>query len=494
MDKNKFDKKIHNYNIERRLLERDDMFNLNSRDHEPEKKRDVKKSKNSKNMGEITGKQFDINELEKGMPARFSLVSNFNDMDNVSYNPQLDFDLFDAKPNIQVSYFDPNQFSQKINPKFANINHPSVILQPNIQNSNILSNIINGFSIDILNMYNLLTNYSKIFIISPFSISISQMVLYYCSHGNTETELRNFFSFPNKETCLSELNQIFINLKKNQNIKLINYIFISNILPINKLFVKKIDQICLVESFDQYNYHKEINKINSKINNYTNGLIKQAIQPNILNPNLSTVIVNIIYFYSNWKNAFQENNTFVKKFISTHQKNVYMMHQKDTFNNYFEDNLNQIIELDFSDDSFVMGLILPKKFDNKLNISSEQFDFYIKNLNKKKINNIQIPKFTQSTKWKLNKLLKEIGLKNIFSHIDISSITNQRSDLHISDAIHEAIIIINEKGVTSSTFVSTMISTYSVSQDSINFIADHPFIYYIRYLPLNIILFIGNYR
>ena len=99
------------------------------------------------------------------------------------------------------------------------------------------------------------------------------------------------------------------------------------------------------------------------------------------------------------------------------------------------------------------------------------------------LKHIQIPKFKQRFKLDLKPALMKL-LPNA---------------LHFIDAIiHETVIEVDETG-TEACATTTVYEnlTSNLSRDEhrkIVFIADHPFIFYIRHTPSKTLLFVGNYN
>ena len=161
--------------------------------------------------------------------------------------------------------------------------------------------------------------------------------------------------------------------------------------------------------------------------------------------------------------------------------------------NYYEDNVNQILEMDYYDNNFCMGFILPKNSNNISLINNEQLQYYITQMKNKEINLIKIPRFKQETRYKIDNLFKKYGMKEIFSNADLSEIIPSFNfPIFITDIIHNTLIVVEEYGVKVSS-VSTIIQSFGHSNQITNFIANHPFLYYIRFKPENIILFVGQY-
>jgi len=145
-----------------------------------------------------------------------------------------------------------------------------------------------------------------------------------------------------------------------------------------------------------------------------------------------------------------------------------------------------------------MGFILPKdNYTQPIIGSYEQYDYYINSLKTNEINLVKIPKFTCETKYRIDNLFKKYGLKEIFNNLDISEIIPpfNNQPIGIDQIIHNAVIIVDEQGTKAAASTAMMLLSNSIEpqKPKINFIANHQFIYYIRHVPTNTIIFIGQY-
>lgn len=483
------DQDIHGTNINKRILEREGMFNLNTRVEAVEnfKKENPNFKKTKKGItGEITGVQFEASILEQGMPMRNS-TSSIRKKDKVNKdiheNNRLDVNLYDSpveNKNTNINYFDPGQinsfnysnldtdFEQKIVPSRKKINA-----------SDAYSNINNSFSWYIFNEFQKYLNQSK-FVIAPFNILNLFAVLYLGSTGNTEKDLKTIFSFVSKETTFVGVNNITNKLSSKMIMN--NTLVFSQIL--NQQFKNYVKKIANLERIDMQNSKKDIVRINKNIAVSTKNIFSSVISPNMINKNLSILSTNTLYFRAIWRYPFVASKTELVQFEGE-TKTIQLMTIENKRFNYTEDEYNQVIEIDLSNEDLIMGFILPKK--NKLDYNMEQINLYIDNLKPVLLDTICIPKFKQQNKFKLDSILQQMGLENFYQKLDIQNIT-KAVKVHLSQIIHHVIISIDEQGIEPHRTDSN-----NVLHTGKNFVADHPFVYYLRYIPTNAIIFIGKF-
>lgn len=77
---------------------------------------------------------------------------------------------------------------------------------------------------------------------------------------------------------------------------------------------------------------------------------------------------------------------------------------------------------------------------------------------------------------------------------DFSTLTGNKSDIHLTDAIHKAKVEVDEDGTVAA--AATVVFTFRSSRplDPTRFVANHPFIYFIYDKMSQNILFMGVYR
>jgi len=488
------DNSYHSKNIERRIMERDGMFNIDSRDgHLNAIKNVATRFPINSSVGEITGQKYNMSKLDQGMPMR-SIHTPTMKIDEDSeanyqfYNPSLDFDLYDTKPSKNVSYFDPYSTDPNTTSSFSNVDSNGSILKSDDfnhteLNGNKFSNSVNTFSFGLLNSFNKIINKNTI-VLSPFSILLPLIILYRGSKYRTEQEITNFFRFSNKEEVFRSAQTLLSNLKQRVPVVFSNWILLPKNLPVNRAFTKYVNSVGNIIQINSRNPIGETSRINDIIGRDTNGLIRAVLSPGLLNPNSVIVLISSIYIRSKWRYSFNRKMLRKEMFFNNPKHPVDMMCMVGKMLNYFEDDKNQIIELPFAKNSTVMGFILPKR-NKRPHVTTEQFEFYISQLNPTNIKTLKIPKFRHQSKLKIDNIFKKMGMQEIFTNADLSEITPANDLLFVSDIIHQATIIIDERGEEP--------PTTDDSIGGVNFIANHPFLFYIRYSPTNTLLFIGNY-
>ncbi|UFX99871.1 serpin-like protein [Megavirus baoshan] len=348
-----------------------------------------------------------------------------------------------------------------------------------------------------INLFNNFDSVSNIF--SPLSINYALSLLHLAALEITNLELNNLLKYKYTVDDLQIVNDIF----NDGTISMTNLMLINKTKKINKNYKNMINDLVKMIHEDFKNPDLVAQKINHYVENKTNGLIKDIISPNNIDNNTIMILVNTVYFKSKWKYGFDVNKTSREKFGSE-KKFVDLMNIENNFN-YYENKSFQVIEIPYQDENYVLGIILPKiipdndTIDYTINnvpiITAQEINELINNLSLEKIN-IYIPKFTDKRKLNLIPILKKMGLSQIFD-TKMCQLDLIANNICVSNIIHEAVIIIDESGTIASavTVVTGRAISSAPKKENIKiFRADHPFIYYIRYLPTNMFLFFGDFQ
>ena len=231
----------------------------------------------------------------------------------------------------------------------------------------------------------------------------------------------------------------------------------------------------------------DINYLDKKFISLTEDIIKIRVDPNLSNN--SVYIMNNILMTGEWLYGFDSKLSSFEKFH--HTINIYMMKQVNYFD-YYSDKRVQVMEMEYRYYGYKFGIILPKNYMEELDMEYNIADIPIIKLSElnEMINNmsptllnISIPKFTHFRKYNMKNILQKNGITTIFSkNADLDMIGNK---LHIKNITHIVTVRINENGGKSKKIKFTKIKKFD---------ANHPFIYYIRHVPSNMILLYGDFQ
>lgn len=262
------------------------------------------------------------------------------------------------------------------------------------------------------------------------------------------------------------------------------------------------------------NDHKKsqaLKTLNKEICLLTNGNIPELV---VLDPEelsqLAFILANAIYFKANWYIPFDKELTKVKAFRSPYQKDakVNMMTHEEEIDAFYAigDNGTAIAELMYEKKdakSFRFGLILPKDSQVKSSwetylsqFSAATFQDMIQKVRKREIE-LHMPKFEVKEKFdNLQPQLESSGLTSLFSSatFDFSRATLKKTkDLFISKVVHQVSFQADELGTVASAATAVVGSEESMRrrEKPVQMILDRPFIYYLRDVTQDELLFLG---
>ncbi|MDD3570225.1 MAG: serpin family protein [Lachnospiraceae bacterium] len=234
----------------------------------------------------------------------------------------------------------------------------------------------------------------------------------------------------------------------------------------------------------------DIDKINSWISNNTNGLIRDAVKET----NFELMLMNTSYFKGSWVNAFNERNTKKGTFYNKDGSEAYADFMGRTEMNYFyEEEGLKALTMEYGDicyeyTPYDMTFIMTDK-----EIDSETLNRIFKYQDKMEVN-VKLPKFKIENGEDCIQMLKNMGIEDLFdaSKADLTPMVNE-AGYYIDKVVQNAVISIDEKG-TEAAALSTDSATRGVHEEiPPEFIADHPFYFFLRNNQTGDILFEGYF-
>lgn len=240
-------------------------------------------------------------------------------------------------------------------------------------------------------------------------------------------------------------------------------------------------------------------EINDWVANQTEQRIKDLLPQGSVDSDTKLVLTNAIYFKGDWLYQFDKNETDERDFILNDgaTKRTKFMNQQGQFQ-YAEMANAKMIRIPYKGEKQSMVVVLPnkpnqlEKVESGMDLNSLQKVF---NSNNEEVI-LALPKFKMTLPLTLNTHLKNLGMSLAFqSDADFSNMT-ESNNLHISEVIHKAFIEIDEEGTeaAAATAVVMTVESISVHEPMLpkQFIADHPFLFYIVDDATNAILFMGK--
>ena len=234
--------------------------------------------------------------------------------------------------------------------------------------------------------------------------------------------------------------------------------------------------------------------INDWVSEQTEGRIEDLIPQGAINPMTHLVLTNAIYFNATWQHLFFEESTYDDTFylLDGSQISVEMMHQVEQLG-YTEGSGYQAVELKYSGSEVSMVILLPEAdsfeaFESSLD--ADKLNGIIDNIKDTRVT-LSMPRFSFNSDFKLANILSDMGMADAFSgQADFSGMTNVE-ELFIDDVVHKAFISVDENG-TEAAAATAVIMAGAAPMETASIDVNSPFIFLIRDIPTNSVLFMGR--
>jgi len=236
--------------------------------------------------------------------------------------------------------------------------------------------------------------------------------------------------------------------------------------------------------------------INAWVEKQTSHKIRELLKDGMLSSDTRLVLVNALHFKADWHHPFKKDRTRDDTFQlnATDRINVPLMSQAGKFR-HAEDAQVQVLELPYAGEEWSMLVILPKKTDGlaavEQNLTAHRLREWISNLRESHVA-VTLPKFRMASDFHLKKPLMELGMTLAFTdNADLSRMGGRKGQLRLSEVVHKGCIEVNEEGPEAAAATGAIAQNRSIQMGPV-FRADHPFLFLIRDLRSERILFLGR--
>ncbi|XP_049620972.1 leukocyte elastase inhibitor A-like [Suncus etruscus] len=344
---------------------------------------------------------------------------------------------------------------------------------------------------------------------SPVSLLSALAMVFLGTRGSTEAQMAKTLHFD----MLKDIHPRFQSLNfKINNHGASHFLRIANRLYGEKTYkflpefldsTKKLYGAKLARVNFQHASEEARKVINEWVKGQTKGKIPEVLAKGMVDSMTKLVLVNAVYFKGKWKEEFSKQVTQEATFRLNKKdtKKVMMMYQKNKFPlGYIKDLKCKVLELPYQGDEISMVILLPndiedgttglQKIEKQLNLETLNNLTNPKEMSVKMME-VYLPRFKLEENYILNSHLTHMGLTQLFdqSEADLSGMSGDR-DLFISKVMHKSFVEVNEEGTEAAAASS---SVFKPRTAVIQFMCDHPFLFFIRHNPTKIIFFLGRY-
>jgi serpin B len=341
---------------------------------------------------------------------------------------------------------------------------------------------------------------------SPYSISIALAMTWGGARNQTETDMASVLHFPFPQAQLhAAFNDVDLALSQHASasgfeLHIVNqlwgektYTFLPDYLKL--VSVNYGAAMCLLDFIGNPESSRIV--INSWVSDRTNQRINDLIPQGCITPSTCLVLTNAIYFKAQWADIFSGSETHDNVFYRSGSDTIATKFMtREGIYTYDSTADYQALEMPYKGEATSMLILLPapgKMAQVEAGLSAEYLMALYASLQPTSIS-LHVPKFKFTTgSIHLAEILKSMGMSVAFSRqADFSGIDGT-GGLSISDVIHKAFVAVDEKGTEAAAATAVIINRLSMPiQPPIVFSANRPFLFLIRDIQTNAVLFMGK--
>ena len=234
--------------------------------------------------------------------------------------------------------------------------------------------------------------------------------------------------------------------------------------------------------------------INDKVASDTEQLIRELLPPRSVH-GAAFVLTNALYFKAKWASEFSKSLTTDEPFLSaTGEVTVPMMRGVLNAQHYAGSDY-EAIALRYDRGELELVAIMPPAgsfAEFSAGLTAAQVGAALEGLSSAYID-LRFPKLEIEDELPLMDTLQALGMRLAFtSGADLSG---AGENLYVSNAFHKATLLLDEEGTeaaAATAFVATPGSAPPEPPPPIPVVFDHPFVFFIRDVPSNSLLFVGH--
>lgn len=333
--------------------------------------------------------------------------------------------------------------------------------------------------------------------LSPMSVSMLTSMLANGAEGETYSEIvkaigMDGFTIDQVNDCYTTLVAALLKADRSVSIALANSIWAAQGLEVLSSFKKQMTSVFKadVEVVD-FGAPATLNTINGWCSTKTSGLIPKMFEE--LDPQISMILINALYFKGNWTVQFSKDQTGQAPFttVTGTESTAEFMHVTSDKITGYQDGEVTVVRMPYGNGAFEMEAIMPagKDFYEFLNgLTIEKLARWDA-VNTQKIN-LSFPKFKAEfdTDKQLVPIMQRLGMNRAFN--DLAEFGKMStSSLYVSDMRQKTFISVDEEGTEAAAVTVAEMRKNGFSGDLMTF--NRPFLYLIREKSTGVILFAG---
>jgi serpin B len=343
---------------------------------------------------------------------------------------------------------------------------------------------------------------------SPYSISVASSMLIAGAAGETKAEMQQALSFSSDgdafhqarnsvAQALATRNRPATEELNAQTLRVTNDFWMDPAFRPESSFLNTLSAYYGASTFlAPFSTDPEAARvaINGKVATDTEQLIPDLLPPDSITRDVAFVLTNALYFKARWQSEFPKSSTADEPFQaqSGASVDVPMMHTQLSAG-HFSGDAYEAVALAYQQNELELIAIMP---------AEGTFDAFVEGLTADAVTRIQgeiersyldlrFPKLEIKAKVPLKERLQALGMQGAFEPgADFSALA---PNIYISDAFHDATISIDEEGTVAAAATAFVGVAVSAPPTPIPVVFDHPFVFFVRDIQTNALLFVGHY-
>lgn len=329
--------------------------------------------------------------------------------------------------------------------------------------------------------------------VSPFSLQTAFAMLATGARGATQTEIlqglvlgQDYLSAVGRE--LAEL------AKDGTEIAIANRLWPARGVTIEAAFLTTCREVfgAQPEPLDYGQTEKARRTINQWIKAQTREKIPELLAEGFLDRGTVLVMTNAVYFKGSWAESFDKALTTPSLFAGPKgEVQVPMMRRLGSYG-FWQDGAVQVVRLGYKDSNLAMFVLVPRARDGWKALRKGLDQATLQSIMDSDLENAKVdfsmPRFQARGRLDVIPAMQSLGIRKVFGGgADLSGIG---PGLAVDDAVHEAVVEVNEEGTVAA--AATAISTSRSLPSVHRVVADRPFLFLIGDTSSGVVLFAGQ--
>ncbi|MGA2233800.1 MAG: serpin family protein [Tepidisphaeraceae bacterium] len=368
------------------------------------------------------------------------------------------------------------------------------------------SAVVQGSTAFALDLYSHLRDQPGNLFFSPYSVDTALAMVYAGARGQTATEIGQTLHLPplapdQVHAALGELVQRYQADKSDKKYELhvANALWAgtgTNLLP-DYLRIVQGNYAARLSVLDFSDSQGSAKTINDWVAGKTNDKIQNLIPASALGAMTRLVLTNAIYFKGTWETPFDAKETAEEPWhgAGTDDASAAKMMQRVTEFGFYQDDALSALQMPYAGGDLAMLVLLPKRNDGigdlEKSLTFAQLSKIVSQVRLRDVI-VSFPKFKVESSFDLNPALAAMGMSTAFSTAADFSGIDGAHDLLISDVVHKAYVDVDEQGTEAAAATGIVMSAMAMPGARPVFNADHPFLFFIRNVRDQTILFAGR--